>query len=86
MLLEGISPEEDEAMLLDDEAPASAVGAPACGRIRTPHGIDDRPLRERHECRHDEQAEHQAEKAPQRSATRALYQFMKSEIDRLIVR
>src|SRR5262245_46566795 len=98
VLLEGIGAEEDEAVLLDDEAPAGAARILAGARVRAPHRLDERPVEHRQDGfpKKEKQKNGKRRAAPpgeqvlaqplHRSAIRALYQFMSAEIERLIVR
>src|SRR6185503_3901643 len=47
LLLERVGAEEDQAVLLDDEAPAGAVRLAAGLRVRTPHRIQNCPVDQR---------------------------------------
>ena len=73
-------------MLLDDKAPAGAVRGAAGGGVGAPNGVDQRPVREWHERCSNEERQRDGQGPAHRSATRALYQFMNAEIDRLTVR
>ena len=88
MLLERISAEEDEAVLVGDEAPAGARRLAAGLRIRTPDRIDEGPVDEPEQQFPEDDEKNQRQNPipyPHRS-TRALYQFMSAEMLRLMVR
>src|SRR5262249_17197082 len=98
MLFEGVGAEEDEAVLLGDEAPAGAARVVPGPGIGPPDRVDERPVdercddfpqkdhkHERHQSRH--RVRKQVLSQPlHRRAIRALYQFMSAEIERLMVR
>src|SRR6202007_3360539 len=84
VLLVGIGAEQDEAVLLGDEAPAGALGGAAGLRVGLPHRVEQRPVDEPPCQKGDEHSKSGRQKPVH--LRRALYQFMNAEIDRLIVR
>ena len=98
VLLVGIGAEQDEAVLLGDEAPAGALGVAAGLGVGAPDRVEERPVDDRRQAFpqqvEQEQRERRAHPAAEqivahplhRKTIRALYQFMKPEIERLIVR
>src|SRR5688572_3701137 len=98
MLVVGIGTEQDEAVLLGDEAPAGAFAGAAGVGIGPPDRVEERPVDERRQGFPQQEKQKYREQAarpspeqilPQplhRSATCALYQFMNAEMERLMVR
>src|SRR2546426_2438152 len=84
VLLVGIGAEEDEAVLLGDEAPAGALGGAAGLRVGLPRRLEQRPVDEPPCQKGNDHPENGGQKPVH--LRRALYQFMNTEIDRLIVR
>src|SRR4051812_25380832 len=84
MLLVRIRPEEDEAVLLGDEAPARAARRTAGVCVGLPDGVQESPVDEPPPEQDHQDEKEGVEKPGHRR--RALNQFMNAEIARLIVR
>ena len=91
MLLKRIRSKQNKAVLVGDEAPAGARRGAARLGVRPPDGVDERPVDKGNDDLDQYNREQQGKQRipgekPFHRSTRALYQFISTEMERLIVR